>query len=222
MSKLKMITKVEQQKNNAKRFNIYLDEHYAFSVHEDILISFRLLKGKEIDEELFIKILEEEEKNKIRQKALKYLSYRHRTEKQVKQHLLEQGYEFELVLHVIRQLEEQEWINDKQYANQFVEQRIRLKPRGKKLIALELKSKGLNDEDIEESLNQIDDEKEYQLALQLAKKKVHQYLHLEWHQVQKKLAFFLQRKGFSYPIINQVLQELKDWFFGHLDNYSHE
>ena len=43
-----IITKVEKQKRGKHRYNIYLNEEYAFSVHEDILIKHRLNKGESL------------------------------------------------------------------------------------------------------------------------------------------------------------------------------
>ncbi|MGV3466194.1 MAG: recombination regulator RecX, partial [Heyndrickxia sp.] len=43
-----IITKITVQKNLSDRYNIYLDEEYAFSVDEDVLTRFQLRKGKEL------------------------------------------------------------------------------------------------------------------------------------------------------------------------------
>ena len=36
---------VEKQKQGRYRYNIFLNEEFAFSVHEDILVKHRLIKG---------------------------------------------------------------------------------------------------------------------------------------------------------------------------------
>lgn len=44
------ITKISTQKKNTERFNIFLDDKYAFSVDADVLVKFELKKGKELDD----------------------------------------------------------------------------------------------------------------------------------------------------------------------------
>lgn len=50
------ITKISAQKKNTERFNIFLDEKYAFSVDADVLVKFELTKGKELDDLEIIEI----------------------------------------------------------------------------------------------------------------------------------------------------------------------
>ena len=206
----KTITQITKQKQNPKRYNIYLNDEYSFSVHEDVLVSNRLLKGKEIDEITIKNVLEEEEKNKIWQRALKYISYRPRTAKEVREHLLHQDYEPEIINIVMDKLQQQDWINDSRYAQEFTKQRIKLKPRGKKQIAQELKLKGIPIEEIELSLKSIDYNTEYQMAIILASKKYHQLKDKDWQTIQRKIGSYLQRKGFSFDVIHDVFHQLKE------------
>ena len=107
MNEKQRITKIEQQKRNKKRYNIYIDDEYAFAVHEDVLIANRLLKDKEIDRENLNRLLQEEEKNKVWQKALHYISYKPRTESEIKRHLMNRGYEPEIISDIIKKLKDE-------------------------------------------------------------------------------------------------------------------
>lgn len=49
------ITKISTQKKNTERFNIFLDEKYAFSVDADVLVRFDLKKGKNWTSLTFLK-----------------------------------------------------------------------------------------------------------------------------------------------------------------------
>ncbi len=196
MSDPRTITKITRQRQNQKRYNIFLNDHYAFSVHEDILISRRLLKGKEIEEDEMVSILKEDEQTKIWQRAIKYLSFRPRTKKEVQDHLLRLGYEPELIHKVIDKLQIEKWLDDQRYAEEFTAQRINLKPRGKRLIAQEMKQRGISAKDIEKSLEMIDNESEYQMAYKLASKKIQQYNDKDWIKVQGKLGGFSKERDF--------------------------
>lgn len=209
---VKKITKVEQQTKNKKRFNIYINDSFAFAVHEDVLVAYSLFTGKEIEEDYLEEVLQEEEKNKVWQKSLKYLNYKPRTEMEVKKHLMNKGYSVELIELIIDKLRKDQLINDKLYAEQFINQRISYNPKGKRLLAYELKNKGINSTDIQESLEQVDENMEYDLAIKLVKKRGSLYNGGDWISIQRKIGSFLGRRGFSFDVINKMLQENKDDF----------
>lgn len=212
MSKLKKITNIEKQKNNNKRFNIYLDNEYAFSVHEDVIVSYRLLVNKEVDEEELMKIIIAEEENKIWQKALRYLSYKSRTEAEVKKYLQKNSYELALIEIILTKLKEHNMLNDDAYAKQFVSQRVNFNPKGKKLLAFEMKSKGIDSLTIQNALEAYDQDQEYQIAKELVEKKLKQLVKEDWQQTKAKIGIFLQRKGFSYEVIMKVINDIREQF----------
>lgn len=199
-----VITKIEKQKKSKNRLNIYINEEYAFSIHEEVFIAKRLYKDMIVDEMRLEELLLEEEKNKVWNKALKYLSYRPRTKFEVRNYLIEQDYNNDLIDSTINRLEINNYINDKIYVNQFIEQRITANPKGKKFIAYELKNKGISSTDIDSALEKIDYKIEYKMAISLAEKKINQLNKQEWFAVKVKLGNYLQRKGFSYDIIYDV------------------
>lgn len=212
MSEQLIINKIEQQKKNKMRFNIFINEEYAFSVHEDILISHKLYKGMEIDNNYYSEIIYAEEKNKCWQKSLRYLSYKSRTESEVKQYLLKNAYEDELSEEVITKLKEKQFLNDDLYAKNFIEQRIKSNPKGKKMLAYELKCKGISSDIITKSLHKVNVDKEFDLACLLVAKRIERYRNAEWFKAKQKLAGYLQRRGFSLDAINLTLEHFKNYF----------
>lgn len=206
MANIKKITKIELQEGNKKRFNIYIDDIFSFSVHEDILIAYKLFKEKEVDEEELKKILFEEERNKCWQKSLKYLNYKQRTVKELRRYLLNESFSNEDVDYTLNKLIEKEFVNDELYAERFIKQRIDFNPKGKKLLKFELQQKGVSEAIINQSLENIDIELEYSLACNLLEKK--QLLTKgNDKDKQRRIANFLERRGFSYDVIIRILNE---------------
>ena len=76
-----IIQKMTQKK--AKSYEITLDDQRTFIVSEDVLVKFRLLNGKEIDESLLAEIKKASAYDIGLQQALNYLSYQLRTEKEI-------------------------------------------------------------------------------------------------------------------------------------------
>ncbi|MFP3513308.1 recombinase RecA, partial [Peribacillus sp. SIMBA_075] len=73
-----IITKITRGKNNPERYNIYLEEKFAFSVDETLIIRYQLTKGKELDQWTIEEMNFEDEVRKAFNKALHYLGFRMR------------------------------------------------------------------------------------------------------------------------------------------------
>lgn len=205
-----LITKIEQQKRNKKRYNIYIENEYAFSVHEDILVSLRLLKGKYIKSQEVKEIMQEEEKKKIERAIFHYLSYRPRTVMEVKRYLLEKGYKDEFIQYKIDEFIQKGYLNDKDFAQQWVTERIQTKKKGFRLLAEELKQKGISPSILEQIMSNMDQEEEWQSCYQLALKKIKNDPNLEDVNVKHKLMQYLARRGFSFDLIQRIYTKIME------------
>jgi len=90
----------------------------------------------------------------------------------------------------------------------WVENRSDHRPRGRRMLAYELKQKGIPEDVIRETLEEsLPDEEElaYQAALLQARK----LKHTEWTEFRKKLYDHLARRGFSYEAANTAV--IKVW-----------
>jgi regulatory protein len=204
-----VITKIELQKNNKHRFNIYLDEAYAFSVHEDILIKHRLLKGQTISEEELRSVLLDEERNDAYLKALRFLGARPRTNKEVRQKLQAAGYEEAVIEETVRRLESERYVDDRQFAKQWTEQRLYSQNKGKAFIRQELLQKGVDRVHIQEALQGIEWEDELSSAVEIGAKKWRQTSG-ETLERKRKTAAFLLRRGFSNEVVRQALRKINE------------
>ncbi|QUH22160.1 RecX family transcriptional regulator [Alkaliphilus sp. B6464] len=204
------ITKIEQQKRNKHRFSIYIDGVFAFGIHEDVMVKFRLEKGNEIDKHFIENVVKEEEQNKANNYALNLLSYRARSEKEIKNKMFQKGYEDSIIDQSIEFLYRYKYLDDKEFALSFAKDKINLKSAGEKLIRQELFYKGISSDIINDVINVLmDEDKQYTAALELAKKKLNStYKHDDKQAKQRKLCSFLQRKGYSYSIVSRVLKEV--------------
>ncbi|HLV81262.1 MAG TPA: regulatory protein RecX, partial [Chthonomonadaceae bacterium] len=119
----------------------------------------------------------------------------------------------EIVAAVLAELEARGWLDDAQLAHAWVADRAERKKYGRRRLAAELQRKGVDKETLQEAVGAIADEEELERALAAARLKWRPEL-LETAdkaavQVEKRrLAEFLQRRGFSWDIITQVLAHL--------------
>lgn len=207
---LKKITKVEKQKRNKKRYSIFINDQFAFGVHEDILIKYELLKGKVLDENFIDEVLKAKEQNKANNYAISLLSYRARSEKEIMDKMTQKGYEKVLISNTITYLEKHNYLNDREFAIIFAKEKYNLKKYGKRRIETELYQKGVDQVIIDEVLNEIfDREDEYNTALELAQKKLRtSYKNDDKDGQYRKLGGYLQRRGYDFGIVMKILKEL--------------
>jgi len=200
----KTITNLELQKKNTNRVNVYLDHEFAFGISR--FVGTRLKQGEKLDESSIIQLLEKDTKEKVYQKALKFLNYRPRSVHEVKQKMEELGFGESVIDTVVNELLTKNYLNDREYAENWISSRVRSKPRSQKMIKYELLKKQIPEDIIEEALETAPNDNE--LALCLGKKYLRRFAHIEEKEFIKKITGVLARRAFSFSVIKTVLKEL--------------
>lgn len=206
---MNVISKISRQKNNEERYNIYLNDKYAFAVDESTLIKFGLTKGKILDEFEISEITYEDEIAKAFNRALSYLSFQMRSEFEVKKKLLDIGFGESVVLEAIRKLEKLGFLNDETYSKALLETKKKTAKKGPRAIQQDLIKKGIDKETQEKVLDSYTEEEQLNLALQLAEKAVKANSKKTPIQIKQKIQDLLLRKGYSFSIVNEVLDQTK-------------
>lgn len=198
------ITKIESQKKAPGRVNVYVDGEFAFGLAEGLFLDYGLYKGKEVTAAEIEKIKEGDDLKKCLDKAYRFLSYRPRSEKEMKDKLLEK-YQEPTALKAINKLKEYNLVNDNDFALAWV--RSRQKQKGKKVIQLELTKKGIAKEVAAEALKgvTVDSELETAKALVLSKSR---FKSLTKDEAFRKVSTFLGGRGYSYEVIKKIIKEL--------------
>jgi regulatory protein len=203
------ITGIEPQQKNPQRVNVYLDGEFAFGLAR--ITAGWLKVGQELSDEK-ISVLQAEDANELTyQKALHFLSYRPRSTAEVRQNLEKRGTSIALVEETLVRLERAGLVNDRDFAQVWVENRNTFQPRGKSALRFELRRKGLSDEVVQSVLDEKVDEEA--LAFEAARKYASRLAGREWLDFRQKLSGFLARRGFSYttitPIVSKVWKEFQ-------------
>ncbi len=203
----KKITMVQQQKYNKERYSIFLNDEYAFSVSEDVLVKYTLLKGKELDNDFVENILMAEEESKAKSAALRFLGYRMRSKKEISDKLFELGYS-DFTDNIMDFLIENKFVDDREYALCYAKDKMNLKNFGEIRISNELRQKGIDDKTISSVLNELDyRDKEYEMAYKAAEKRVNRS-YKNHDDRYRKMYGFLVRRGYSIDITKRVLRDI--------------
>ena len=200
---MKKITAIQVQKKNPNRVNIHLDGEYAFGLTR--IVAAWLHTGQILDEEKIAKLHAEDARERAMQQALLYLSYRARSEKEIRQNLSKHEIPEAVIEETLERLRQNGFANDKQFADAWVENRSTFRPRGRRALTLELRQKGIEDSTIESALEDIDEEA---LAYEAGLKKARKLRVQEWSDFRKKTSDFLARRGFSYSVIAPTVSRL--------------
>lgn len=214
MFNMKKITAIEPQKNR-NRVNIHLDGEFAFGLAR--ITAAWLKVGDVLTEEKINELKIKDENERALQQALLYLSYRARSEKEIRQNLLKHEYSETIIEQTIERLRESKLANDNQFAKTWVENRNTFRPRSKRLLTMELRQKGLDEETVKTAVADVD---ENALAYESAKKRASRFKSLEWSEFRKKLSDFLARRGFPYSVVSSVVTQV--WNELHTEEIHYE
>lgn len=205
---MKVITKIELQKNNSQRCSIYVDDEFAFGVDMDSILKYNIQKGNKYTQTEYEHLLNELQYEKAKFMALRYISYCPRTLKQVVEKLQSYEYAESIIDKTISFLKKYEYINDIEYIKNYIPNRIRNKRYGRHRIIYELAQKGISRDIIEPILDSYEDD-EYESAMYLYNKKTKGKAVLDYKE-QGNIYRYLQGRGYSYDIIKTVIEHNLD------------
>ncbi|MDI6891583.1 MAG: regulatory protein RecX [Actinomycetota bacterium] len=141
--------------------------------------------------------------------ALRLLSHRARSVQEMRERLARKGHPEKVVDKVLSSLKKSNYLDDISFTKIWVENRVSLRGYGQRRIRAELISKGIEKDLVERELDEsYPEEKEKEVALTLAKKRLPSYRGLAITAARRRLIQFLLRRGFSSETAQEVCREL--------------
>ncbi len=209
------ITRIETQKKRQDRKNIYADGKFIAGVSNETLLRLALRTGDELSPET-IKVLQRtEELWSARNAALRLLSYRPRTEREIRDRLREKEYPEADIIATLDDLKRSGLINDAEFARMFLRDALALRPKGKaalkrKMLLLGL-DKSIVDESLQEAYSDTDQEEAATRAAERFMRKGNgKKASDNAAALRHRLANYLARQGYGWDIIRPVLKKTLD------------
>ena len=137
--------------------------------------------------------------------AYRYLTYRPRSEAEIKQRLRQRGFDDKAIENAISKLKEQNLIDDFAFAQFWKDNRLSFKPKSKRLIEKELKDKKVAQEIVEQVIEDISDEDN---AYRIGYKRLLALAHLDYADFHRRLSNYLSYRGFSYEVVRDTVARL--------------
>jgi regulatory protein len=135
--KMRKITAIEVRKRTPNRVNVHLDGEFAFGLARIVAAWLRV--GQEISEEKIEQLLAEDARERAYQQAMLFLSYRARSESEIRKNLRKHEIPEAVIEETLERLRQDGLANDSQFASAWVENRNAFRPRSRRLMAMELR-----------------------------------------------------------------------------------
>lgn len=206
-----LISKLDRQKKNHKRYNLYLDGEFYCGLYDDTLLKYGIASGDEVTEKQIEEIRGFDEYIYGKKIAFDYLSYRIRTISEIKKRLKKAKLQDETIDKVIAHLKELKLVDDEAFARQLVAEKIKNKPSGKRMLEKKLYEMGIPKQVSEPVINELlDEETEKTLALKIYEKLLPKLQGLDRQEARQKIFAKLASRGFNFDIINEIIREKAD------------
>lgn len=195
------ITPVDKRKSK-----VFLEEGFAFVLYRGEVERFGIEEGRELEEEVYQRIIEEVLSGRAKERALYLLQSSGKPENWMRKKLQDAGYPQEAVDYAMNFLKEYRFIDDKSYAESYVRSYGGKKSR--RQLVYELQQKGVSKDYIEEAFSsqEVDD---VENARQLLRRRMKGKNEISYEE-KGRLSAYLGRKGYSYEVINKVIREFMD------------
>ena len=198
------ITSISVQKRNPTRLNVEINGSFALGL--DRLVAAWLQIGQYVSDEEIAELKQKDTDEVLYQTAIRLIDYRLRSKAELQQRLIRKGYSIDQIQQVIERLEYSQLIDDRKFAEQWVDDRSLFHPRSRSLMSMEMRSKGIPSEIVQDVIETARNDES--LAMDAGKKVLRRWQGLQTKEFNKSCTNFLARRGFSYDVIRAVLPDL--------------
>ena len=199
------ITAMRAGKRRAKRVNMFLDGRFAFSLEAKVVAEEGLHVGQELSTSQIEALAMSDKFDRCLNAANRFLSYRPRSESELRERLHRRGFDGDSVEAAIARLKEQGLVDDVAFAQFWKDSRESFSPRSQWLTRLELRRRGVASDIIDRVAGDVDDnDSAYRAALGKAGR-----LPLsDYQSFRRRLGEYLKRRGFDYGVINHTVRRI--------------
>ena len=191
-----------QVKSGNKYLLIIDDKKYI--LYDDVIIKYQLYNKKEIDESLLKKINDDQNFYTAYYKMISFLSYKMRTEQEVRNKLRSYHLGKSLTDLVVDKLKEDNYLNKDKYLNSFFHDQIALTLNGPDKIKFDLKKIGYNEDEIDNLIYSINEDEWLNRINKIIDKKLKANHTLSCRMFNLKIRQHLNGLGYSNDLVDKI------------------
>jgi regulatory protein len=206
---LARVLRVRASARNRGLQYVDIEDAGTYRLAADTVSALGLTEGLEVDAALVSRIAGAAERQRGRTIALRLLQRRLRSRLELETALRRRGVPLEAVLAVIGELTGTGWIDDARFARTWIRDRLALRPCGRRRLRAELLAHGVATPVADEAIRSLlSGETEAELALQQAQARLSRFRGLPEVVARRRLAGWLQRRGFAPDVIARTLRAM--------------
>ncbi len=198
-----IITSVERKRGGRGRVEVYIDGVVRFEIARGAVTKRALRPGRPIEGDEIEAIVAADARDTARDTAFAMLARRPCSEREIRRRLTQRRYETTLIDELMAYLREHRLIDDAEFARVWVESRNRSSPRGKRVIAAELRAHGVEQSLVAEAVAPIS---EVDAAYRVAEKRARSLANADGRAFRDRLGAHLQRRGFAWETVRATVQ----------------
>lgn len=205
------ITALRFQKRDKERVNLFLDGEYAFPLPAVEAAQLRI--GQQLSEQEIEELRAIDLRSRGYNRALRFLAVRPRSQLEVRRNL--QAYRpkdgrrlgASQIEWIIAGLRERQYLDDREFARFWVDQRNRFRPIAPRALRYELRQKGVDDSVAQAAIDELSDATSACEAA--ARSRMYR-----WQEetnpahFRSKVGSFLQRRGFDWEVAREVIDRI--------------
>jgi regulatory protein len=202
---------MQMRRGRPERFVITLDDDQQIVLTPEIVLKYSIAPQQEYSDEAFLEILEEDAMRQAKDQALRYLTRRPHSRRELMRKMREKGFRTTIINRALDELEKVDLVNDKEFTRLFILNELRLRPVSRMLLVQKLIQRGISQDLFKPFLDELlSEEQELQMARELAEKFVKTHSREQGQKLQQKLVRFLQGKGFNWEQIRQAVPSISN------------
>lgn len=200
----RLIAAISRAGRRRRLHTIQLDDGQTIVLSDKTVDEAGLRAGDEVEETILTELAERDEMARALDQSLHSLAQRPRSEAEIRRKLAQKQISERAADGAVVRLRELGLLDDRRFAEQWVEERLRIRPRGRRMLRKELLDKGISRELVEEVLDR--DLKEEQNAIAIAEKAMGRMRSLDPRVARRRLAAMLARRGFGYEVAGYAMR----------------
>ena len=187
-----------------QKYRVVIEGQPAFVLYKGELFRYKIKEGEELPLAVYQELTEKVPKKRATLRAMRILERSDKTKAELERKLVQSEYPQAAVDAALAYVESFGYINDKRYAQRYIE--AGKERKGKARLKMELARKGISDSVIEEALEEAEFTDARNVIREIMEKKRKGSGFFDEKEKRRLYAFF-QRKGFSSADILAVIRE---------------
>ncbi len=198
-----IITAINPKPHRRNRVDVYVDGELAFDLARDTVSKRELRPGRPIDRAEIDAIVAADARRSALDTAAAMLAHRPRSEREIRRRLAQRKCDPVLIDETVERLRGMKLIDDAEFARAWAESRDRSSPRGRRLIAGELRAYGVTAAVADEAAATVS---EADAAYRVAAKRMRSLTGADYRAFRDRLGSHLQRRGFAWDVVRSTVE----------------